>query len=215
MPNQVLRRARDAQGTRRTGRARVLWACAALAALLCTGPVQAQTYRWLDADGGVHYSNMPPPREARQVERKQLQGNVVQGDALPYATRLAAQNFPVTLYTSQDCGAPCDDGRKLLETRGVPFKEIRVTDETSRATLKAVSGGDSVPFLVVGRDTRQGYEPGSWQAALDTAGYPQAAPRSTPQRSETTAGTPADADTKPGGNANSNSAPRPGPYAPR
>lgn len=182
----------------------------ALAALLAAGLVHAEMYRWVDANGRVHYSDSPPPRTAQQVERKQLTGNVVQGDALSYGAQLAMKNFPVTLYTAANCGAPCDEGRKLLANRGVPFKEIQVVDEASRAALKAASGSDGVPVLTVGRDARQGYEQSAWNAALDAAGYPRSGnARGVTRRDTSPAKVPAEKQPE------EETKPAPGPYTPR
>lgn len=42
---------------------------AGLALLLCSVALQAeQIYRWVDADGGVHYSSAPPPGQAAERE---------------------------------------------------------------------------------------------------------------------------------------------------
>jgi hypothetical protein len=35
-------------------------------AWLVSAPVDAQTYKWTDADGKVHYSDQPPPANARE-----------------------------------------------------------------------------------------------------------------------------------------------------
>jgi TolA-binding protein len=37
--------------------------------LLATGVVSADVYQWIDADGVRHYSNTPPPDDARIVNR--------------------------------------------------------------------------------------------------------------------------------------------------
>ncbi|MBK6289232.1 MAG: DUF4124 domain-containing protein [Gammaproteobacteria bacterium] len=42
---------------------------AGLVLLLCSVALQAeQIYRWVDADGGVHYSSAPPPGQAAESE---------------------------------------------------------------------------------------------------------------------------------------------------
>lgn len=150
--------------------------CAGLALAFLAATAQAGMYRWVDQNGRVHYSDTPPPPDAAQVEQKRLQSNVVSGDALPYGVRLAAKNFPVTLYSTRNCGKPCDDGRALLEKRGVPFKEVVVADDESREQLKRVSGSNELPVLAVGNDVRKGYLQSAWDAALDVAGYPRSGP---------------------------------------
>lgn len=131
-------------------------------------------YRWTDANGHVFYTDKPPPGDARNVERKKL-GDRAGGGQLPYATQMAAKAFPVTLYTS-DCGEACDEGRKLLEERGIPFAEKAARDANVQAELLKLVGGTAVevPVLVVGRTIVRGWEAVQWHSTLDAAGYPKA-----------------------------------------
>jgi glutaredoxin len=136
-----------------------------------------QAYRWVDKDGRVHYTQTPPPADARDVRKKKLGGNIAESSNLPYATQRAAQNFPVTLYTSPDCGAPCDNARSNLVKRGVPFREINVVDQKSGEDLKRVSGKIQLPTLVVGSQVQSGFLEDAYKGALDDAGYPSSAPQ--------------------------------------
>src|SRR5690348_5041024 len=77
-------------------------------------------YRWVDKDGKVHYSDAPPPPNAKDAELRKLGTNAVEVDKLPYATRDAAKKNPVTLYAN-NCGDPCSSARQLLSKRGIPF----------------------------------------------------------------------------------------------
>jgi len=147
---------------------------------LVAASASGQAYRWVDKDGRVHYTQTPPPPDAKDVQRKKLGGNVADSSNLPYATQRAAQNFPVTLYTSPDCGAPCDSARSSLVNRGVPFKEISVVDQKSVEDLKKVSGKIQLPALVVGSEVQSGFLEGAYKSALDDAGYPSSAPPQVP-----------------------------------
>lgn len=151
---------------------------AAAAALLCSTAVAAQAYRWVDKDGKVHYTQTPPPpAQATSVQKRSTGGNVVESGAqLPYATQQAAKAHPVTLYTAEVCADPCRDARTLLAQRGVPFREVAVADDASRAELKRVSGGNEVPVLVIGKQVTKGYLADTWHTALDSAGYPRSGP---------------------------------------
>lgn len=151
----------------------LLLVCSVLA---CTASA-AQMYRWVDKDGKVHYTDSPPPSSAKKVEEKNLGGNDVSSDDLPYATRMAMKNFPVTLYVS-DCGEPCNLARQHLAKRGIPYtpKNPAVSPADSEA-LKKLIGAPQVPVLVVGHASPlKGYDAGSWDAALDAAGYPKSKP---------------------------------------
>jgi glutaredoxin len=186
---------------------------AALLATLFASAASAQLYRWVDQNGKVHYTDTPPQSAtARVVEKKKPSGSVVEGTT-PYAVQQAAKTFPVTLYTAGTCEAPCKDARDLLAKRGVPYSEVAITEPKQLDELKRLSGGDEVPVLVVGKSVIKGFEAGSYNGALDTAGYPLNAP-------PTAARAPKPAEpAKPAQQAVApqvaEPAPTPGPYAPR
>ncbi|MCC6609206.1 MAG: DUF4124 domain-containing protein [Burkholderiales bacterium] len=147
---------------------------AAIALALASAAAFAQTYRWVDKDGRVHYTDTPPPPSAaRQVEKRTLQGSVVETSQLSYGLQQAVKTNPVTLYTYSGCKEACANARALLEKRGVPYKEFSVDDPAKREELKRISGGNNVPVLVVGKTMKQGYEESMYNVALDEAGYPK------------------------------------------
>ncbi len=148
-----------------------------------------QLYRWVDDKGRVHVTDTPPPPGAREV-RKTRPGAVPEPAAapVPFALQRALKEFPVTLYTSPGCADPCARARQALNERGVPFKEVQVWEEEGNAELKRVSGSDQVPTLAVGSSAHAGYERASWDALLDSAGYPRAGVL--PARSQAAPGMP-------------------------
>src|SRR5688572_9212547 len=112
--------------------------------------VQAETYKWVDAEGKVHYSDHPPPSDVRKSERKQL-GDKPGEVALPYVLQQAMKNFPVTLFV-YECGEGCSQAQNFLVKRGVPHTSKDPTVPGIREELKKVTGGDAVvPVLQVGR----------------------------------------------------------------
>ena len=135
----------------------------------------AQMYRWTDRDGRVHFSDSPPPAGARNVTKKgvPVQGSATPAPNVPFATQQAMKDFPVTLYSTPGCEA-CNEARKLLNARGVPFKEVSVNSEKELAQLQSAVGSNSVPSMVVGASVLKGFEEGAYNGALDTAGYPRA-----------------------------------------
>ena len=136
---------------------------------------QADVYRWVDADGKVHFSDQLPPADIKQFEKIKAAGGKSSDAPLPYALQQAVNNFPVTLYSSA-CGDGCTRARQLLEKRGIPHAQADATDPTVQEELKKLTGGTiEVPVLKVGRDTLRGFEEGRWNTALDAAGYPQTA----------------------------------------
>jgi glutaredoxin len=136
----------------------------------------AQTvYRWTDKDGKVHFSDTPPPEDAKSASQKRVGGGgYVEDTQLPYATQIAVRRNPVTLYTGTDCGDPCMKGRELLAKRGIPFSEKDAqNNQADQEALKKLTGTLDVPVLVIGENKTKGYEESLWQSALDTAGYPR------------------------------------------
>jgi glutaredoxin len=141
--------------------------------LSAAASVAGQLYRWVDADGRVHYSDQLPPVSARQAERKQL-GDKPPAATLPFALKEATRNFPVTLYTAEGCGAGCEQAAAYLNKRGVPYTERDARDPAATKVVMALTGGKlEVPLLTVGNGTvLRGYQENAWSTALDTAGYP-------------------------------------------
>jgi glutaredoxin len=135
--------------------------------------VQAQVYRWVDDNGKVHYSDQAPSSGAKNVQKQTISGGQGSSASLPYALQQAVGNFPVTLYTSEVCKETCTRARELLDKRGVPYREVTVTDEADLTRLRELSGGDVVPVMTVGRELHKGFESGEYNAALDGAGYPR------------------------------------------
>jgi glutaredoxin len=146
----------------------------AAAALAMTAQAQTNVYRWTDKDGKVHFSDAPPPDDAKGASQRRFGGGPVDDTQLPYATQQAMKKSPVTLYTGTQCGAPCTQGRDLLARRGIPFSEKDAQNNAAdQQALKKLVGALEVPVLVVGESKTKGYEEATWHAALDSAGYPR------------------------------------------
>ncbi|MEA5097999.1 MAG: glutaredoxin family protein [Burkholderiaceae bacterium] len=139
--------------------------------LLLTASAQAQMYRWVDSSGKVNYSDRPPPTSVK-TQKKALAAGEVDNSGLPYALSQATKNNPVTLYTATSC-APCDEGRALLKSRGVPFSEKTVGSNADAERMKLAGGDGRLPFVTIGRTTQVGFDASSWDAALTSAGYPE------------------------------------------
>ena len=142
----------------------------ALIFLLSVGSAQAQMFKWVDEKGVTHFSDVPPESSKLKVEIKDYSA-IVPDAALPYAVAQAVRANPVTLYTISQCSA-CDQGRALLQARGVPFSEKTVVSNEDQEKLHQAGGEGQVPFLTIGSARLVGFEAGAWQAALTTANYP-------------------------------------------
>jgi glutaredoxin len=173
--------------------------------VMCIASVaSAQIYRWVDQEGTVHYSQTPPPPGAKNIQKKAFSGgDAVDSTNLPFATQVAAKNFPVTLRTSPECGDPCNQARAALVRRGVPFREVSVVTQEDLDGLKKVSGQNQLPHLVVGGQMQSGFREDLYTELLDTAGYPSSGPQLPLEKLRKLAppSEPARAATQPGGNS--------------
>jgi glutaredoxin len=138
---------------------------------LAAAPAFAQSaWRWYDpADQSWKITDTPPPGRAQKIEKSAAH---ILPNKLPYATQMAARNFPITLYTQPVCDG-CDAGRQLLEKRGLPFTEKVVKSQAELDEVKKLSGKTALPLITVGSQSFSGYEEKSWNGLLDIAGYPK------------------------------------------
>lgn len=145
--------------------------------LAATAATAQTTYRWIDpASGRTVISDRPPPPGVKPVATTHGEA-AADAPPLSYATRQAREKFPVTLFTAENCAAPCKQARELLNGRGVPFSEKALKSDEDIAALRRLLGGEpSVPTLAVGRQLTPGIEAGAWHRQLDLAGYPKTAP---------------------------------------
>ncbi|HEV8095772.1 MAG TPA: DUF4124 domain-containing protein [Burkholderiales bacterium] len=147
-----------------------------LAITLCAFSVGAgaQVYRWTDAQGRVNITDTPPPASAKDVKKLDAATAPATAPATaqePFAVQQAKAKYPVTLYTVPNCEG-CNAARTLLNARGVPFKEISLTDAAQMEEFKQVVGGNTVPAILVGTTVQKGFEESAYQRLLDAAGYP-------------------------------------------
>ncbi|WP_246542408.1 glutaredoxin family protein [Collimonas antrihumi] len=142
--------------------------------LMSAASVQAQLYKSTGPDGKVTYSDTPPA-SGKVIPQKTVGGageGSSSGDGLPYELALAVKNHPVTLYSSEKC-IPCDDGRKMLNERGVPFSEKTVKSNEDIAALRKIAKDDQLPVLTIGSNKESGFLAPAWGTALTAAGYPE------------------------------------------
>ncbi|HET9700468.1 MAG TPA: glutaredoxin family protein [Burkholderiales bacterium] len=145
-------------------------------AILALPAAAGTMYRWVDAEGQVHYTDKPPPASAKDVKQQPIKApSTDEAARLPYATQMAARNFPVTLYAT-DCGDPCTQARQFLRKRGIPYTEKDPQQPAEYQDLsKLLSGQMEVPVLKVGSSLTRGFNEEGWHNALDVAGYPRSA----------------------------------------
>lgn len=135
---------------------------------------QAQTlYRIVGPDGRITFSDKPPTAPAKvtplRADGKET-GSANTG--LPYELQQVVSRYPVTLFAGKDC-APCDAGRALLRSRGIPFTEKTITTNEDAESLKRLADTTSLPLLTIGGQQIKGYSSPEWTQYLNAAGYPE------------------------------------------
>jgi glutaredoxin len=143
-------------------------------AVLCAGLASAQVYRIVGPDGKVTFSDRPPV-DAKATPARTVPlagGNGTPVASLPLEVRQAAGRYPVTLYTSANCG-PCDSARSYLRQRGVPYTEYTVSTRDDLEALQRLSGSGTVPFMTLGAQHVPGFSQAEWSQYFDAAGYPK------------------------------------------
>lgn len=81
----------------------------ALAVLLATATVAAQVYKWVDKDGKVQYSDMPPPPSVSKTDPKKL--NTGANSAAPAAANTTAAAAAAAQKSPQDRSKDADKRR--------------------------------------------------------------------------------------------------------
>lgn len=172
--------------------------------MLGSGQLQAQTvYRFVGPDGQVTFSDMPGSSSASKLSPldNTVTATSPTGAALPFELRQVVGKYPVTIYTSSNC-APCNSGRSLLTSRGVPFSERTISSVQDAEAFQKLSGSNSLPLLTIGAQQVAGFSASEWTAYLTAAGYPArsrlpanyraplAAPLVTPEKPSTPASAP-------------------------
>lgn len=139
-----------------------------LLALPVTLPVGAgQYYRWVDAQGKVHYGDQPAPAGTKQATEKSFKDG---GSA-----KTAPQpQISVTLYSTTTCGQPCEQAKSHLSKRSISYtSKDPATDVAANEALRANGGTARVPTLMIGSEKLEGYNQAAWDAALNLAGFPK------------------------------------------
>ena len=157
----------------------IKFAAAHAALLLATGLFSSaasaqQVFRIVGPDGKVTFSDQPPPASsnARVTAAAGEGSRAAATAALPFELRRVAGQYPVTLYTGDNCG-PCGSARSMLTARGIPFTEKTVTTNEDTQALKRLSGESMLPFATIGSQQLKGFSDAEWTQFLDAAGYPK------------------------------------------
>ena len=134
-----------------------------------------QVYRIIGPDGKVTFSDQPPPQASpgKVSAATTGSGGAPATAGLPFELRQVVAKYPVTLYSSENCGIGCTNGRSMLITRGIPFTEKLIATREDAQALQRLSGAMTIPLLTIGSQQLKGYADTEWTQYLNAAGYPQ------------------------------------------
>jgi glutaredoxin len=150
----------------------LLRAALCAAACLAAGPSFA-LYKVVGPDGRITYTDRPPSASQGRVSPLGGRAAAEAEPALPAELREAASRYPVTLYSIAGNCEPCDAARALLRKRGVPYAERQVVSAEDGDAFQKLTGGRDAPVLGIGSQQLRGLTPDTWNAYLDSAGYPR------------------------------------------
>lgn len=132
----------------------------------------AKMVRVVDEDGSVTYQSAPSSEEGGEVEERDIESAEDPEDARLAMDR-AILEWPVTIYSTEQCKT-CDVIRKQLEKRKIPYDEkFPAKDVVVYNELQEVSGGKSIPVIVIGETVLTQYSYLALKQALTQAGYPK------------------------------------------
>jgi glutaredoxin len=148
---------------------------AMLASLTVFSTAQAQQiYRIIGANGRVTFTDVPPvntPPQSVTLVAAILIPGTANTTGLPFDLQQIALKYPVTLYTTNNCPT-CEQGRRYLMSRGVPFAEKTVNSPEEVTAFLKLSGDSPMPYLTIGSESIKGYIEGDWSVYLTAAAYP-------------------------------------------
>lgn len=141
--------------------------------LAATGLPAGAQYKRIDENGRISYGDLPPlGAQPRPGQPRRELVEISDRQALPAELQTLALSHPVLLITAPDC-SPCDAGRRLLQTRGVPYAERLVLYQEDVQRLEQLTAATDLPVLRVGQLWQLGWLADDWQRLLDQAGYPR------------------------------------------
>jgi glutaredoxin len=132
----------------------------------------AELYKWVDANGKVHYSDSAPADIKSQ--KLDLKVNSIAGPPVvsklppaPSAGTATAQR--VRLLSASWCGY-CKRAAAYLRSRGTPFEELDVEKTSQGKREYDALKGRGVPIILVGDRRMDGYDQTTLATMLKDAG---------------------------------------------
>ncbi len=166
--------------------------------MLLSLAAQAGIYKYVDAAGNVHYTDVKPsaqqvaPQQLEQVVVQQLEQVVVQPRRTPTAEEqaqaerytlkaFAAENPKpvkapkVVMYATDWCGY-CKMARDHFKANGVAFTEYNIDRDAAASQRHKALGGKGVPLILIGDERMNGFSADGFDAVYQRLAQPQPQP---------------------------------------
>lgn len=123
-----------------------------ISSLICVNINAAGIQKWEDKNGKTYYGVQPP----EGLKSTDVKGNVSAVSSSPAAVNKAI------LYSTSWCGF-CKKARRFLQTNKIDFVEYDIEKDSLASAKFKQSGGQGVPFLVLGEQTIRGFTDQGYQ----------------------------------------------------
>lgn len=133
-------------------------------------PAQAEIYKWVDADGTVHYTDTPPEGHEQNLA---ITGSISSyaspeivttegSETAPDKKSKPAGNRRVVMYSASWCGV-CRTAKKYFAEKKIPFTEYDIDNNPKAKADFDRMGGRGVPVILVGKRRMNGFSPGGFE----------------------------------------------------
>lgn len=117
--------------------------------LIASLSAQAEIYKWVDADGNAHFSDVKPAGKDVRAVAPERTPPASSGTAHAGAKR-------VTMYATSWCGY-CAKARQHFQSNNIPYTEYDIERSESAKRMYDQLGGKGVPVILVGDKRLNGF----------------------------------------------------------
>lgn len=125
-----------------------------LMAMSFSGLVHAGIYKWVDANGKIHFSDHPPPHvESREIK---LRINTYENSRISVSNGVFVPENSVVLYSTAWCGS-CKRAKAYFRQFDIPYTEYDVEKSQKGRRDYRTLNGKGVPIILVGKYRLDGF----------------------------------------------------------
>jgi glutaredoxin len=132
--------------------------------LMIALPVQAEIYKWTDANGKSHFSGSKPANQDSVESRGDLEAKPVQPEVKPTVTVAAPK---VDIYITKWCPY-CKKAMAFLRRNNIAFTAYDIEQDVAAAERKKSldPGYEGIPLAVINNKALRGFSEDQYRQAL-------------------------------------------------